>query len=518
MAIPTPYYVYGTIIDKDTNAVTSETVTIINRTQSNVEVTGTTGDNGEYVIDISQLSSISDGDTLEVRCVYDTQSSSESFTLDIEQPSKEIYLILFTTIPSPYYLYGQITDSDDSGIDGAIVVITNNTQSCSTSIETESDGSYLSDISIIASDDDSITVSCTYNSLSNSSTFTIDITEPSVEVNLKLSGESVPTPYYVYGLVTDSDSNVLDSATVRITDNSNSNYVETTTNADGSYSKDISEITGIKDGHSLTVLATYSGDSNDSTFTLDIDEPSKEINIIITLTGVEEELPSPYYLYGYITDKNGSGANSAVITITDTNTSETLITTSNVDGSYLEDISTIDNIKNTHNITIEVTYGTQTGSASFTIDILKPSEEQNITLSETAGTYTYDYDLAIYYNDTNYVEGRCSRWDVSNYSVVVETWLSKTDMDNLINNIVPGAVGELYKILGRPTYYDQTWQSNNTIRLYPTPSSNLMNNSTLHIMRDEQVIFPKNITTHPINDTPWIHIKIEGLISGNQDL
>jgi len=130
--------------------------------------------------------------------------------------------------------------------------------------------------------------------------------------------------------------------------------------------------------------------------------------------------------------------------------------------------------------------------------------------------WIYDYDLAIYYdtlNDSNFIDCRCSRWDVQNYSVIVETWLSKDDAQTLKSNIVPGAVGELYTILGRPRYYDSTWQNGNTLRLYPTPSSNHMGTSKLSKMRKETLMFVKNLTEHPINQD-WISIKLEGYISG----
>lgn len=127
-------------------------------------------------------------------------------------------------------------------------------------------------------------------------------------------------------------------------------------------------------------------------------------------------------------------------------------------------------------------------------------------------------DLAIFYGqglDTEYIDCRCSRWDVQDYSVTVETWLYKDNVDTLMENIRPGAVRELYKILGKPHFVDSSWQGYNTLRLYPTPSSQKMNNSTLHRMRRNQIIYPKTITIHPIRNSQWIETKIEGYISGN---
>lgn len=149
------------------------------------------------------------------------------------------------------------------------------------------------------------------------------------------------------------------------------------------------------------------------------------------------------------------------------------------------------------------------------------SDTEGITFQEIHYIFNFDYDLAIYYNTltgSDYIDCRCSRWDVSDYSVVVETWLTPEQANTLRTNTVPGAVSELYEILGRPFYYDKTWQGNNTIRLYPTPSSNFMNNSTLHNMRNDTYIYVKNLSEHPIQGTDWIEVKIEGYISGTQAL
>ena len=134
----------------------------------------------------------------------------------------------------------------------------------------------------------------------------------------------------------------------------------------------------------------------------------------------------------------------------------------------------------------------------------------------------HKWDLAIYYDSlasNDYIDCRCSRWDVQNYQVIIETWLKKADMANLIDNTTVGAVGELYTILGRPRYYDKTWSSKNTLRLLPVPSSTSMPRSNLHRMRKETLIFPKNISYGVIpGGSGWVTVKIEGLVSGSSNL
>jgi hypothetical protein len=122
------------------------------------------------------------------------------------------------------------------------------------------------------------------------------------------------------------------------------------------------------------------------------------------------------------------------------------------------------------------------------------------------------FDLYIYFSGNHYVSGNCSRWDVNDYSVVIETWLKKRAYNDLNDNIRPGAVKELYKILGKPKYVDTSWQGKNTLRLYPVPGST----SKLNKMRREVLIYPKSITSNPIKGpSGWIQIKIEGYTSSN---
>jgi len=140
---------------------------------------------------------------------------------------------------------------------------------------------------------------------------------------------------------------------------------------------------------------------------------------------------------------------------------------------------------------------------------------------EPIGPPIWINDLAIFYGqglDTEYIDCRCSRWDVQDYSVIVETWLYKEDVDTLMENIRPGAVRELYKILGKPHFVDSSWQGYNTLRLYPTPSSQRMNDSTLKRMRRNQIIYPKTLTLHPIRNSQWIECKIEGYVSSSSYL
>jgi len=146
----------------------------------------------------------------------------------------------------------------------------------------------------------------------------------------------------------------------------------------------------------------------------------------------------------------------------------------------------------------------------------------------------YYGDLIIHYDiskdewDDGYIDCWCSRWDVDNYSVTIETWLKETDFKNLMDNIKPGAVGELYTILGRPKYYDKTWSDSNSLKIIPNNAKRREklnqerignNRSSLTKMRKEIIMYPKNVTSSPVKGSSgWIYTKIEGYISESGDL
>ena len=145
----------------------------------------------------------------------------------------------------------------------------------------------------------------------------------------------------------------------------------------------------------------------------------------------------------------------------------------------------------------------------------------------------YDGDMFIYYDDfedhtKKIISCWCSRWDVQNYSMVIETWLKREDLQALRDNITPGAVGELYTILGRPRYYDSTWSKENTLKIKPlnfTGREYARNyfysgsRGNLSNMRKETLMYVKNITEHPIKGSEgWVEVKLEGMVSGTSSL
>lgn len=133
-----------------------------------------------------------------------------------------------------------------------------------------------------------------------------------------------------------------------------------------------------------------------------------------------------------------------------------------------------------------------------------------------AKTRNVEGDIYIYYGDLDTAASsmrcRCSRWDVQDYNIILETWMNKSQFDSVRNNLRPTAVTEFYKLIERTVYCDSTWEGKNTLRLVPDISSQ----SSLSAMRRETLIFPKSVTSSPIEgNRGWIGVKIEGTISGS---
>jgi len=121
--------------------------------------------------------------------------------------------------------------------------------------------------------------------------------------------------------------------------------------------------------------------------------------------------------------------------------------------------------------------------------------------------YKEGNSLRIYYSCNAYphyyIDCWCKRFDVSNYDVTIETFLSPGARNQLFQSVTPGAVRELYNILGKPKYIDTTYSSGNTLRLEPI--GNLTN------LENEMIIAVKSISDSPIaGSSKKFNIKIEG--------
>ena len=108
-----------------------------------------------------------------------------------------------------------------------------------------------------------------------------------------------------------------------------------------------------------------------------------------------------------------------------------------------------------------------TGMKTYNFDTqLSPVEKVLAYSLDTRLRLEGPYNLTIY-NFTFSSNLWCTRWDEDNWRIIIEAIADKTTRDNIRNNIVPGAVAELYNILGKPQFVDTTYSSGNTITLLP---------------------------------------------------
>jgi hypothetical protein len=98
----------------------------------------------------------------------------------------------------------------------------------------------------------------------------------------------------------------------------------------------------------------------------------------------------------------------------------------------------------------------------------------------------------------------CTRWDEGNWDVQIETMLNASDRNFLFDNVVPGAVRELYNVLGTPEYIDTTYSSSNTLIFEPLSGYGLSG------LRKPRTIGVKSISDTFLNNKIF-SVKIDGM-------
>jgi hypothetical protein len=109
----------------------------------------------------------------------------------------------------------------------------------------------------------------------------------------------------------------------------------------------------------------------------------------------------------------------------------------------------------------------------------------------------------ITYSGSSYVDVPISRWDEDNWGITIEAFMESGNRNTLFANVVPGAVKELYNILGTPTFQDLTWESGNTWTVEPLDGYGLSS------LRQGREIAVKSISDTFINKDYFL-VKVEG--------
>jgi len=218
-------------------------------------------------------------------------------------------------------------------------------------------------------------------------------------------------------------------------------------------------------------------------------------------------LPAPYLVYGYLYDLDGTTILPYyTVTAYDITNGGYISTKSDGDGKYTIDLQKIDSCSNGDTIKITVNEKGKHKNILFTLDIFGGFKHLDITVEE-GGAWKDGETLRIYYSCNSYpdfyIDCWCTRWDESNWDVIVETFLSSGARNMLFKNVAPGAIRELYNILGRPKYIDTTYSSGNTLILSP------LSNYPLSSLVKERKIAVKNISDTFLTPNKF-SIKIEG--------
>jgi VCBS repeat-containing protein len=92
----------------------------------------------------------------------------------------------------------------------------------------------------------------------------------------------LPVPYFVYGAISSNSGSYLSGASVIASGNSSASYGTDTAGTSGQYQINLQDY--CSSGDTIRVTSTYSGDSSTDTFTFQIGDLPKRLDLAITIT------------------------------------------------------------------------------------------------------------------------------------------------------------------------------------------------------------------------------------------
>lgn len=429
------------------------------------------------------------------------------------------------TLSVPYLVFGYIYDEDGSTpLEGYTVTATDLTHAGSTTDTTDASGRYTIDLQAISAcvDGDSIKISFEYDGDTIYETFTLHLSYGFTRLTLKVPTSLAITTFS--GCTYSSQTTA--TITGKVTGGSGNVWFYWSANADpgetlsgwlastsvgyystgSTFSRNITNLTFSTDYYYRGYI-TYSGRaewSEDAHF----QTPAYTAVEVTNVSGCVISGATDAVLSAKVTDGAGSlwfyyesgitGGGS----VKDDWDSYVIVTDSATSGSYYTKKITGLNAYYLYSFRAYISSnGYEAGDDWYDTDTFR-----------TRLTGICSKDLKIFYtlnSDQDYICCHCSGWNTDGYKVIFNTVITSDEMATLRSHIVPGAVTELYNILGTPTYWDTTWSDSNTIRVVPNDNSR----STLYNMREPKTIYVTELMTHPIPNGD-IEIKIEGYISG----
>jgi len=123
-------------------------------------------------------------------------------------------------------------------------------------------------------------------------------------------------------------------------------------------------------------------------------------------------------------------------------------------------------------------------------------------MSEPATCRIYYFPSSDAYNQ--YFSCPISRWQEDNWNVIIETFLESGNRNSLFANVIPGAVREIYNILGTPKFIDISYSSGNTLIIEPQAGYGISS------LRQSRTIGVKNIQDTFLSPN-YFSVKIEGV-------
>lgn len=213
--------------------------------------------------------------------------------------------------------------------------------------------------------------------------------------------------------------------------------------------------------------------------------------------------PFPFPGHGVVNDNNGNPKSGLTVTFYAPAGQTTAVTDAN--GYFQADLQSIASDGDT--IYVSGNTNNYFGSSSYVLDINDLSHDFSFDLDKE---YT---DLKIYYGSglSSYVRVWCNDWRTHNKELSITTVLSKAQLDNIRDNVKPGAVKKLMEVLGEITYVDTTYSGGNTLKFTPVT----IESSDLSTYRRESTAYVKSIAISPMEGQQEFIVKFNCFISGS---
>lgn len=214
-------------------------------------------------------------------------------------------------------------------------------------------------------------------------------------------------------------------------------------------------------------------------------------------------LNHPFYIGGYVYDIDGWAVSNYTIEFEAEGWGTKNITT-DTDGYYQLDIQ--DYATEGNYVYVRGILGDWQGERRYNVTESDFSKELELNINSKIAA-----DLKIWFYDDSSIVLDCSDWKAADKQFTIELWGRRGQIEMIKNHTRPGAVKEMYEVLGEKTYTDTTFSGENTLTFAP------QSGTRLDYMRRETTGYVRSVKYEQIKGpTPYMKCHISCYVSGSQ--